>query len=778
MAARGKFVSLLFGHRQQSAFWFIVGLLFSLLIFANPSQGVAETLDDAKSRLAQVERKFGNSHLNTAMALQTVAEQYIAVKNWPKALSALEEALTIRQKAHGSDHPMVSEIRSILANLELRLGKLDKAVALLQLNLAASDKMFGSQHLKTANAQVELARLYRYMPAKQEAALALANTALPVLEAALWQGHPNIGDTLNIIAAANLALHNLPEAQSSWLRVLEIRKNSLGSDHLLVAITMRDLGRVFLGLGELQRSEVFLRDSLKILRFAVGEKDPKYAASLEPLLELLVYQQRYEEAQPLLEKVLTIYESSLGSEHPRLVKFINDLGLIFLHEKAYAKAQAQFQRSLKIANKTHGENHLQTAFILVNLSDINRLQGEMRLSQRQFSNSINIAESFFKGDDLGLANWLSSIATTLHKSGNQTRASQLFKQSLSLIEAEFGIDHPHVKQVRQSLLALQIPVAKQQPTPQDHKESEHVDKQSTENHEIAGLVMVQRSAEGGSPVEVLNKINKLIAAWSVVLPVTEVNVAKVATTANAAAPIVASAKATALFDTVPEPVKYKAFMVDEGRVPATIVAAEPLPEDVDKVAVVRADNTKSYRPISESEQSKTAIHAADAEMEVNKLLVSAFRYLPDNERVDLLVLNTDHDTMAADSPEQKTIKPATIDAVQRGGQQQAITKKPPINKIPPLPLGRISLKIALQQQKLMISIGCFLPKSMQPKYISEQMEQQGLPVFNKAKVVDRKIYSCLFLGPYSSMQSNVDTIAADITKHFGLKNLAIVEYQR
>ena len=437
-----------------------------VLLFFTSFTGVASAatqsgLATAQNRLATVEKRFGPQHLNTAMALQTLAEQFISQKKWSDAQPLLERALIIRKTAHGVDHPLVSHIQTTLARLYMRKGEPGKAVTLLESVVQSAQNQFGSQHIKTAQAQIDLAHLYRFDPKRQQEGVRLILEALPILESSLWKEHVRVADALHIMASADFAMGNLQKAKTSWLRALQIRENSYGSDHPKVAEILLELGRLQVSLRDIKQGEKLFKRAVEIFRHTVGEDAAQFADALEPLAELLVLLDRYEEALPLMAQILFIRENLLGKNHPRLIKPINDLALVLMEREELQKAKDAFLRALKIADGHFGSDHIQIAFIVGNLSEINQLLGDDLKAKKQFERSQKIARNFFAGDDIGLANWLSSIAATLHKSGHHEKASQLFNQSLALVKAEFGPDHPNVIQIQRSLKALNIPIVKE-----------------------------------------------------------------------------------------------------------------------------------------------------------------------------------------------------------------------------------------------------------------------------------------------------------------------------
>ncbi len=60
-----------------------------------------------------------------------------------------------------------------------------------------------------------------------------------------------------------------------------------------------------------------------------GERDPRYATTLNNLAFLYYAQGRYVEAEPLYQRALAIRENALGPEHPDVATSLNSLAKLY-----------------------------------------------------------------------------------------------------------------------------------------------------------------------------------------------------------------------------------------------------------------------------------------------------------------------------------------------------------------------------------------------------------------------------------------------------------------
>ncbi|MBF0448635.1 MAG: tetratricopeptide repeat protein [Magnetococcales bacterium] len=687
----------------------------------------SDALLPAQNRLIHSETEFGPEHLNTAVALQGLAELYGREKKWEKAAPLLERALTIRTKTHGLNHPLVFRLQTTLAGFYLRMGRRSQGVELLERVLKLARDQFGDTHLETAQAQVDLAQAYGMDSNRVSEAVRLVTEALPVLHAELWRDHPRVSEALIIKAQSELLLGHLSAAEQSLSQALAIRESNFGSDHPKVAEVLLELGRLQGGMGNLKQAESRISRSLSIFRRLDGEQSLSYANSLEHLSELLVFQARYDEARPLLEQVVAIQEKVRGRDHPRLIKWINDLALVQMKQQRFVEAKKNFARSQALALRHFGSENIQIAFILGNISEINRIQGREREAEEQFDRSVRMAETVFSGDDLGLSNWLSSVAVTLHKSGNPDKAGQLFKRSLQLIERSFGPDHPQVRQVRQSLQALQVPL---DPVGQSKNHSDLPVAPSTPPETLAG--------------------EEAVTDWN--RPIQE--------------------SEQAMVESLIRPPNLK-----------TVVVVEPSqkPVDIEKpsgsAATGRLQEETVSAPVSRVESPNI-----DPSLEIMTLSVSdteppfvqpwiAADSLDAVARPGVRAEKSIAAAILAPSMEWPIDAESVQQAKERIGLSVAAMAKDRISNPQIIPDGSISA--ADKKSQSVIEVGCFLPVTKQPLKLMKQLELLDLPVYQRASIINRQIHSCLFIGPFFESDKQLAERIQRVSTELGLTSLSI-----
>lgn len=116
---------------------------------------VAETL---QSRVLSIyKQRFGDEHLNTALALNNLALTFSDHGKYEQAEPLLERALSIREKHLEAEHPAIAASQSILADVYLSQYKYEQAVPLYQQAISIREKYFGTEKLQLADNLFRLA---------------------------------------------------------------------------------------------------------------------------------------------------------------------------------------------------------------------------------------------------------------------------------------------------------------------------------------------------------------------------------------------------------------------------------------------------------------------------------------------------------------------------------------------------------------------------------------------------------------------------------------------
>jgi serine/threonine-protein kinase len=181
----------------------------------------------------------------------------------------------------------------------------------------------------------------------QAAVDARARAAKPTLE---------LADSLYQLGAVRWDLGQPRVAEPLLERALEIRRDQLGPDHLLVAEVLEELANLRAALDRAE-AEGDYRRALAIRRHQLGDSDPRVASIMVGLGGLYRVGGRYDEAEPLLEQALAIRRRALGDQHPDLVDSWNMLGLLRLNQGYFDEAEQYTNAAIEASARALGAEH-------------------------------------------------------------------------------------------------------------------------------------------------------------------------------------------------------------------------------------------------------------------------------------------------------------------------------------------------------------------------------------------------------------------------------------
>ncbi|HRC87090.1 MAG TPA: tetratricopeptide repeat protein, partial [Thermoanaerobaculia bacterium] len=281
------------------------------------------------------------------------------------ARTALEEALTLRQRFLGLEDPLVGVTESELGRTFLDQGRLEEAEAHFRAALAIRRKALGSAHHETATSMSDLGLLLR-QKGDRAAAEALLREALQVNRAVAGPRHPDTGTALANLALTVSERGDLKAAESMFREALAISQASLGRDHPDNAVRMSNLAFVLRQRGKLAEAEALCRQGLALARPALGPDHPAVSRQEVGLARVYLDQGRAEAAEPLLRHALEIQAASYVRTDWRRGAAFSLLGDALTRERRFAEAEALLEQASELLHVLPDPDAFQTREALAN----------------------------------------------------------------------------------------------------------------------------------------------------------------------------------------------------------------------------------------------------------------------------------------------------------------------------------------------------------------------------------------------------------------------------
>jgi non-specific serine/threonine protein kinase/serine/threonine-protein kinase len=159
----------------------VVGVLLNNLgaaLYMIGQVDYGEKLDEAietYQRALEVQlAQFGENHVEVANVHNNLGNAYLLKKDWEKARSEIDIALTIRRNLLGDSHPDVLTTQLSLAIATARLGDIETAIELATQVRDGMTRELGAEHWRTANARNHLGNILKRAGRLEEADTELA----------------------------------------------------------------------------------------------------------------------------------------------------------------------------------------------------------------------------------------------------------------------------------------------------------------------------------------------------------------------------------------------------------------------------------------------------------------------------------------------------------------------------------------------------------------------------------------------------------------------------
>lgn len=272
--------------------------------------------------------------------------------------------------------------------------------------------------------------------------------------------------------------------------------SALESEPEVRAALLETLGRLFHGLGELERADSILGTSLAERRRLHGADHPETASVLVSLAALKSDRGALEEAQQLAEEGATLMVRHRTRGHPEALRALTTVahvlqsrgdysGSVAVLEEALAAFQGQStaperlaaleelagshyyaanypmadstNRTLLTLNRSlNGSGHPSVAGNLINLAAIRHQQGRFLESEEFYREALEIMEGWHGPRHLQPAAVRSGLARALYGQQRYDEAADQVRLSLEVHEEVFGPVHPRVATLLNTLGSVEM----------------------------------------------------------------------------------------------------------------------------------------------------------------------------------------------------------------------------------------------------------------------------------------------------------------------------------
>ena len=134
-------------------------------------------------------------------------------------------------------------------------------------------------------------------------------------------------------------------------------------------------------------------------------------------------------------------DATLGNEAVK-ADLLNSLGNILIREERYEEALTNLREAHALREKLLGSSHLEVAGDLNDIANALRLQGKLSEALSTYFQALHIQEKILPAGHPILASKLNNIALVLRDQGRLVEAARYMQQALTIRRAALGEEHP------------------------------------------------------------------------------------------------------------------------------------------------------------------------------------------------------------------------------------------------------------------------------------------------------------------------------------------------
>lgn len=268
----------------------------------------------------------------------------------PEEEPILLEALAIRERQYGREHPDYAAVLNNLGNHYFRRGELAKAAGHMENHVALQRRFAGEDGVAYGGALANYSSLV-LAQGKYEEALALLDEAIVIF--GNGYGTDSVPYAFSIENKANILkdLERYAEADPLYRRTLEIVADRLGRDHSDYAFTLSNYGGMLVDAGRHAEAERTLRDAVATFTGAHGPGYSRTMLAEVKLAQALEAQGKLDAALAVASTAAATARRAFPEPHMKLVNAIRVLATVHRARSEYEEADALFREAIALAEQ-------------------------------------------------------------------------------------------------------------------------------------------------------------------------------------------------------------------------------------------------------------------------------------------------------------------------------------------------------------------------------------------------------------------------------------------
>ncbi|PYR80748.1 MAG: hypothetical protein DMF87_07990 [Acidobacteria bacterium] len=392
----------------------------------------AEAEDTARRWRASVTQQFGNESVDTAEVSDYLVKALVGggKGGQPATLALADSAVKIRIRLRSGTSSLDVSLDNLatvyvehtldgLAQALLSQERFNEAKSALERSRTIRERKKSS--LPALARTLALTALLHKYDGQYATGLGLTENALTLLNAA-GPLHPHRSTTLQIRGDLLFLSGDIAGAERAWTDALDVAQRTVGLEHPLTLLLMRELAASAKAAGNLPRARQLLETVAGLAKSALARCHPETTYELNDLANLLEYDGDYRRSRALYTEALSISEECFGRSHSQTATIVHNQAVLSLTTGDYAEAQRLEQRALRIWSTNLGARHPYIARVLDVLAEIASARGDVAAAENFYKRALAIRQKAGGPDSPDVAWTLTNLATVAYAAG-QTRVA-------------------------------------------------------------------------------------------------------------------------------------------------------------------------------------------------------------------------------------------------------------------------------------------------------------------------------------------------------------------
>ncbi len=409
--------------------------------------------------LETIDEQFESQPLLRARLLQTVAITIRDLGLLEMATQPQEQALSIRRKILGADHPETFGSITHMGILLMHKGKREEVMSLWHERLEGLRHILGDHQPSTLTSFSHMGGLLATQ-GKLEEAETFLRQALEGKRRILGDDHQDTLASIGDMGGLLIFQGKLEDAEPFLREALEISRRTLGDDHRSTLRSIGNMGLLILQQGKLDEAEPFFREALEGKRRILGDNHGDTLASIGRMGFLLQQQGKLDEAESFYREELNGVRLFLGDDELWKILSITQMGLLLKQQGKLDEAEPFFREGLENSRRVLGDDHPDTLIAIHNmgnlLRNLDRLDEAQELGAEVVERVRRVLSAGhpYLGNYRSLGIYLSNHSLTLVAMKRFDDAKPRALEGHTILEVSFGSSHKRTIKALQGLVDL------------------------------------------------------------------------------------------------------------------------------------------------------------------------------------------------------------------------------------------------------------------------------------------------------------------------------------